>query len=173
VPSLDEIVFMLEPSRFPTMRQQAAAGVPLGGLTGADVRRLADRLITMGAAIVMIKLGDQGAYLQGTPVAARLRACGRAAPPQVAAWAGAACYAPCFAVNVAGTTGSGDCTIAGLLAALAQGTGPDEAICMAAATGAASVEKPDATSGVPSWSALAARVASGWPRRRAAVTFDT
>ncbi len=172
VPSLDEIVFMLEPARAVDVRRQAVAGVPLGGLTGADVRQVADRLIGMGVAIVMIKLGEQGAYLQATPATARLRACGRAAPADVAAWAGTTCHAPCFQVKVAGTTGSGDCTIAGLLGALAQGLGPQEAIHMAVAAGAASVEQPDATSGVPSWSTLASRVAGGWARRPTVVVLD-
>jgi sugar/nucleoside kinase (ribokinase family) len=151
------------------VRQQAVAGVPLGGLTGAEVRDVAERLIGMGVAIVMIKLGDQGAYLQATPSVARLRACGRAAPADISAWAGARCHAPCYDVNVAGTTGAGDCTIAGLLAALAQGIGPAESIRMAVAAGAASVEQRDATSGVPSWSALAARVAAGWAQQPTAM----
>ena len=68
-------------------------------------------------------------------------------------------------------TGAGDCAIAGFLAALCHGLGPDDAARMAVAAGGASVERPDATSGVPSWEALQARIASGWKRRKVRTTF--
>ena len=170
VPSLDEVVYMLDRGRSDSVRAETARGVPLGGLSVAEVRALADQLIAMGPAIVMLKLGSEGIYLQTTTDAGRLASCGPAAP-DVAAWRGPACHAPCFDVAVAGTTGSGDCTIAGFLAALCQGLGPDDAARMAVAAGAASVERPDATSGVPAWGALQARLAAGWKRRAPRVTF--
>ena len=171
VPSLDEIVYMLDRRRGEEVRRRTAAGVPLGGLAPDDVRAAADALIAQGVAIAMIKLGEQGVFLRVTPDAGRLAAGGAAAPADPSAWAGATCHAPCFEAAVAGTTGAGDCAIAGFLAALAQGCGPQEALRMAAAAGAASVERPDATSGVPPWPQLAARVAAGWPRNPAAFAF--
>lgn len=170
VPSLDEVVYMLDRGRSETVRLETARGIPLGGLSVADVRQLADRLIEMGPAIVMLKLGAEGVYVQTTSDFGRLAACGAVAP-DVTAWRGASGHAPCFDVAVAGTTGSGDCTIAGFLAALCKGLGPDDAARMAVAVGAASVERPDATSGVPSWEALEARVRAGWKRRKPRTTF--
>ncbi len=169
-PSLDEIVYMLDPRQGERVRSRAAEGVALGGMTPAEVRGVAERLIAMGAAAVMVKLGNQGAYLRVTSDNARLARCGCAAAT-LQTWAGADFHAPCFNAQVVGTTGSGDCTIAGLLAALAQGLGAAEAVRMAVAVGSASVEKPDATSGVPAWSALTARVAGGWLRERPKVVF--
>jgi sugar/nucleoside kinase (ribokinase family) len=170
MPSLDEIVYMLDPREGERIRMRAADGVALGGMTPAGVREVAERLIGMGVAAVMIKLGNQGAYLHVTSDKARLARCGRASAT-LRDWAGADFHAPCFAAQVAGTTGSGDCTIAGLLAALAQGLGAAEAVRMAVAVGSASVEKPDATSGVPAWDTLLARVAGGWARERPKVVF--
>ncbi len=170
VPSLDELVFMLDRPRGEALRLQSAQGVPLGGLSVAEVRQVADRAIAMGAAIVLIKLGIEGIYFQTTPDHARLRACGAAAPDSQA-WCDVSGYATCFEVEVADTTGAGDCTIAGFLAALVQGLPPDEAARMAVATGAASVEKQDATSGIPPWETLVTRMASGWKRRKPRVTF--
>lgn len=69
---------------------------------------------------------------------------------------------PSFRVRVAGTTGAGDCAIAGFLAALMHGLGPEEALACAAGAGAACVEKPDAVSGIPSWTGLRHRIRSGW-----------
>ena len=169
-PSLDEIVYMLDPPEGERVRRRAAEGVALGGLTPAAVRGVAERLIGMGAAAVMIKLGNQGAYLRVTADAGRLARTGAAAAT-LQTWAGADFHAPCFDARVAGTTGSGDCTIAGLLASLAQGLGAAEAVRMAVAVGSASVERPDATSGVPAWAALTARVAGGWARERPKVVF--
>jgi sugar/nucleoside kinase (ribokinase family) len=170
MPSLDEIVYMLDPREGERIRMRAADGVALGGMTPAGVREVAERLIGMGVAAVMIKLGNQGAYLHVTSDKARLARCGHASAT-LRDWAGADFHAPCFAAQVAGTTGSGDCTIAGLLAALAQGLGAAEAVRMAVAVGSASVEKPDATSGVPAWDTLLARVAGGWARERPKVVF--
>jgi sugar/nucleoside kinase (ribokinase family) len=170
MPSLDEIVYMLDPREGERIRMRAAEGVALGGMTPAGVREVAERLIGMGVAAVMIKLGNQGAYLRVTSDPARLARCGRAAST-LRDWAGADFHAPCFVARVAGTTGSGDCTIAGLLASLARGLGAAEAVRMAVAVGSASVEKPDATSGVPDWDTLLARVAGGWARERPKVVF--
>lgn len=170
VPSLDELVYMLDRPRGDAMRLQTSQGVPLGGLSIAEVHAVAARAIDMGAAIVLIKLGVEGVYFQTTSNRARLQTCGAALPdPDI--WRNVSGHAPCFEVEVAGTTGSGDCTIAGFLAALCKGMLPDDAARMAVAVGAASVEKPDATSGVPSWDNLVARMAAGWKRRQPRVTF--
>ncbi len=49
-------------------------------------------------------------------------------------------WAPCFDVEVVGTTGSGDATIAGFLSALLRDASPEEAMTMAVAVGACNVE---------------------------------
>ena len=170
MPSLDEIVYMLDPREGERIRRRAADGVALGGMTPASVREVAERLIGLGVAAVMIKLGNHGAYLRVTSDRARLARSGRAAAT-LQSWAGADFHAPCFASRVAGTTGSGDCAIAGLLASLAQGLDAAEAVRMAVAVGSASVETADAISGVPAWDTLLARVADGWARDRPRVLF--
>lgn len=170
VPSLDEIVFMLDRSRGEAVRAQAARGNPLGGMSVGEVQNVADRLLGMGPAVVLLKLGAEGVYFQATRDAARLNACG-AVKLEAAAWRSVAGHAPCFDVAVAGTTGSGDCTIAGFLAGICQGLGPEETARMAVAAGATSVEQLDATSGVPSWEALVTRVKAGWKRKAPRTSF--
>lgn len=155
-PTLDELLFMLERSAQPPP---------------VDRRRLSSltaRLIEMGASVAAIKLGDRGLYLRSTSEAARIGELAARLPIDSASWLGAEVYAPCFEPDrVAGTTGSGDATIAGLLAALLQGADPLAAATAATAVGAFSVEAPDATSGIPAWEQVAARIAAGWPRRDA------
>ncbi len=170
-PSLDEIVYMLDRERGIKVRTKAAEGVPMGGLVEDDVQALAGELIALGVAVVMLKLGNQGAYLRVTADETRLRACGNFTPEACGKWAGAAFFAPCFEAKVVGTTGSGDCTVAGVLAAIAKGLGPAESLRTAVAVGSASVEQPDATSGVPDWQSLLSRIRAGWAREQTTVAF--
>ena len=84
---------------------------------------------------------------------------------QADTWLDRELLSPCFEARaVNGTTGSGDATIAGLLAALLRGAGPCEAATSATAVGACSVEAIDPTSGIPAWTQVAQRIAEGWPR---------
>ena len=61
--------------------------------------------------------------------------------------------------------GTGDCAIAGLLAALQTGESPERAITLAAAAGAASAQQADAVSGIPPWRELCERVQSRAARK--------
>lgn len=161
LPSLEETAFMLARPVFDAL--SAADGWSTVELS--LLRSLTDELLEMGAAVVGLKLGDQGLYLRTTADPARLADCGRAAPHASAGWLNREILAPCFDVPVVGTTGAGDCTIAGFLAALIHGLPLDETVTTAVAVGAFNVESADATSGIPDWPAVAARVQSGRPRR--------
>jgi sugar/nucleoside kinase (ribokinase family) len=137
----------------------------------ALLRKLSDRLLGWGAAIAMIKLGDQGAYLRTTPDAGRLQQMGACRPADIRPWIGAELCAPCYAAHTVGTTGSGDCTIAGLLGGLLKGLDPAGCLEAAVAVGAASVEAADATSGVPKWAAIQRRLSAGWKRQKSAISL--
>jgi sugar/nucleoside kinase (ribokinase family) len=182
LPSLEEILFMLDRARF---EQLARKGGPAAIVAQADVallRRLSGELLAMGATMVVLKLGDQGLYVRTTGNEQRLAAIGltvgsdrrarRTDGPAVRPyfskeWLDREAHAPCFKVNVVGTTGSGDCTIAGFLAGLLRGLPLEDVMTAAVAVGACCCEKTDATSGVPSWSALQKRIRAGWGRRAA------
>ena len=79
-------------------------------------------------------------------------------------WANRELWAPCFKTCVVGTTGSGDATIAGLLAGVLHGLGPVEAMTGAVGTGACNVEAADALGGIIPWSQVQERIARGWER---------
>ncbi len=134
----------------------------LGRPDTSEPAALADEVLGLGAAIVALKLGDRGLHLRTADAADS--ACARLGL-DAAAWRGSEVVSPCFAVErVARTTGSGDATIAGLLAALLRGAGPTEAASAATAVGACSVESPEGARGIPPWPEIAARVAAGWAR---------
>lgn len=155
-PSLGELTLMLDRRR---MLPSDA------GLDRAVLARLAERALSLGASVVVIKLADKGLYMRTTADRDRLSRLGATLGVNGDAWRGREVLAPCFeARSVAGTTGSGDATIAGLLAALLRGEDPVAAASSAAAVGACSVEAPDATSGIRPWSEVSSRLAGGWPR---------
>ncbi len=162
-PSIDELLFIFDRSAHDRLRAGAAVSAIVDH---ARLAELGETLIGMGAAVAAIKLGDQGLYLRTTRDSARIaQFCGRLALA-ADAWRGREVLSPCFeARTVAGTTGSGDSTVAGLLAALLRGADPREAATGATAVGACSVEALDSTSGIPAWPLIDARVRSGWPRR--------
>lgn len=149
LPSFEEISIMLEPGS----RSSPPAL--------AELSHLADRLLQMGPAVVGLKLGDDGLYLRTTG-RSRLANAGRLSPP--ASWAERELLSPNFRVEVSGTTGAGDATIAGLLAALAKGVEMPKAAEVASAVGACSVEGVDAVSGVLGWDETLERMARGWAR---------
>lgn len=143
VPSLEELAFALSPDRRP----------PADGIKG--VAALAEAALALGAGVVMVKLGEDGAYIRTSSDAL----------PRREAWADRELYTSAFVVeHVAGTTGAGDAAIAGLLASLHRGLGPEAALTMAAAVGACCVEAQDATSGIMSWQRTRERVSAGWRR---------
>ena len=121
-------------------------------------------IVEMGAKIVGCKLGDHGLYLR-TAGRADIEKLGRARPHDIRDWADRELWAPCFQVNVAGTTGAGDATIAGFLSALLRGLPCKEAVTMAVAVGACCVEATDAVGGIRGWEETRQRVGAGWQRR--------
>jgi len=167
LPSFEEILFMLRRETYDAL---AASGGTTDLLPYADetlLAELADELLGLGAAVVVLKLGEYGLYMKTCRSVERLAASGRYAPSDAASWAGRELYVPCFAVDVAGTTGAGDCTIAGLLTGWMLGLAPEEALLGAVGTGACNVERPDAVSGVRPWAAVQRRIAAGWAQRPA------
>lgn len=153
LPSVEEVRFMLD-----------GAG-DAASWTLAQLDALAERCLTMGVAIVALKLGDQGIYLRTTADAARLSQAGAALASVVSQWRGQHLWAPCFAAMVAGTTGAGDATIAGFIWGLLAGDDPTTTLKGAVAVGACSVEATDASSGIPPWAQVQARITAGWERQ--------
>jgi sugar/nucleoside kinase (ribokinase family) len=150
LPSLDEILFMLGRN----------TNIPLSAQLLTEV---SDELLGMGAKIVVIKLGDHGLYLRAAP-ADVLQNMGRVYPTYLTSWANYEKWQPCYQVDVVGTTGAGDATIAGFLASLLRDMSPAKALNAALAVGACSVESPDALSGIRPWGDTLRRITAGWQK---------
>ena len=134
----------------------------LGRPPSTEPAALAEELLGLGATVVALKLGERGLYLRAAETVDGV--CERLGL-DAAAWRGCELLSRCFEVaGVERTTGSGDATIAGLLAALLRGAGPPEAATAATAVGACSVEATAGAQGIPPWPEIAARIAAGWTR---------
>ncbi len=167
LPSVDEILYMVDR---PTHDRFLASFGPeelLAHVNGDLLAHTAETLIRMGAAVVALKLGERGLYLRTTDDASRLADTGAWQGGE--AWQGRELYAPCFRTEVVGTTGSGDATIAGVLAGLLKGRSPEEAMRAGLAVGACSVQVADATTGIPDWGTALARFGAGADRLESAV----
>jgi sugar/nucleoside kinase (ribokinase family) len=163
LPSIEEILYMLRREVYDELYRAANGPHFLPLITPQLLSETGQKLLDMGVKIVALKLGDRGLYLR-TADKAGIEALGRARPSTPAAWADKELWSACFKVNVVGTAGSGDATIAGFLSALLRDMSPEEAITAAVAVGACNVEAADTLSGVRPWDETIRRVASGWER---------
>lgn len=157
-PSVDELCAMLGRPR-PALA---------GGSKAADptcLSALADDMLALGPALVLFKLGADGLYLRTAADRARIDrlACGLGLEP--AAWSARERLGACFQVDVVGTTGAGDTTVAGFLAALLARKSPRDALDLALAVGACCCQAADALGGIRPVEEVVARLAAGWPRR--------
>jgi sugar/nucleoside kinase (ribokinase family) len=160
LPSFEELLLML---RRTTYEQFTQHGSVLEQATPLLLHDLSSELLSMGVRIAVIKLGERGLYCRSAGQDA-LQSMGRASPKDASAWADREMWAPCFHVQIVGTTGAGDAAIAGFLAALLRDFNPEQATTVAVAVGACNVEAADALSGLRSWEATLQRIEAGWER---------
>lgn len=166
LPSFEEILYMLRPDTYRELAGRHGTTELLAFADGELLGSLAGELIGMGAAIAGLKLGGYGFYMRTTGDDERLLKTGPCAPSadELERWRGRELLAPCFLVDAVGTTGAGDCSIAGFLGGLAKGLAPEQALLAASGVGACCVERADAISGVRSWDETQERIASGWAK---------
>jgi sugar/nucleoside kinase (ribokinase family) len=163
LPSIEEILYMLRRETYNEFFQAAGGPNFLPRLTPELLSDLSQELLALGVKIVALKLGDRGLYLR-TANQSAIESLGRARPTDPAIWADKELWAPCFKVDMVGTAGSGDATIAGFLSALLRDISPEAAVTAAVAVGACNVEASDTLSGIRPWDETMDRVAGGWKR---------
>ncbi len=163
LPSVEEILFMLRRPTYEALSRSGGGTDILPLVTPSLLSDLSDQLLAMGARIVGLKLGERGFYLR-TGDYEVLAGLGRGRPSDLTTWADQEIWAPCFQVDVVGTTGAGDATIAGFLSAFLRDMSPAQAVTAAVAVGACNVEAADALGGIRSWEDTWRRVNEGWPR---------
>ena len=158
LPSLDELFLMLDrPSSERMQKGLYAIGTDL-------LEEMSLRLLDWGAAVIGIKLGAEGVYL---------RTGSRAESVLGESWKNRQMLAPVFKVDVQGTVGAGDTTIAGFLAGVSQGLDPAKVLTLANAVGAFCVEAVSSIAGVPHLTRVLERVGAGWERGRPTIDLQS
>lgn len=158
VPSIEELLFMLEPTLYDRLLAQAVAeaGGDMIQVIPADcVERLAGLALDLGAKVVLLKVGSRGAYLRSGEL-------GSLPGIDPAGCPGGAWVAP-FPVEPArfrNACGAGDCAVAAFLAALLQGTPLLTAGRYAMLAGRDNLYASDAISGLNDWSHMTRQVQS-------------
>jgi sugar/nucleoside kinase (ribokinase family) len=168
LPSLEELIYMLDPKAIKFFKDKDHSFIDQKMLS-----RMADKLLHLGAAIIVIKLGVSGLYVKTTKDKNRLMLSHiDGFSNNTTEWLDREFISPCFKVKEKGTTGAGDSTIAGFLGGIMKGLPPQQTATFACAVGAFCVEKEDATSNIPIWEEVIKRVSSGWSKVQPTVNLE-
>lgn len=169
LPSLEETCLFLDPERYRTWagRGPGSSNIPEDLSVSSDIAPLADKLISMGAGIVVIKCGEFGMYYQTAGTGrlagtAKLMGCD---PAEISDKSG---FERAFkAEHVVSANGAGDAAIAGFLAAVMEKRPFEECILLALASGSCSVTGYDAVSSLVPLTDMLGRINAGWERNNA------
>jgi len=171
VPSVEELCYMLDRSRFYEW-QERAAGRDITEILNIerDVIPLADKCMAFGARGLLIKCGASGIYYRTAdkgkfdPLCQKLQL-------DVDEWAGKEGFENSYIPQkVLSGTGAGDTSIAAFLTAMLEGYSLEKTMHLTAATGASCVETYDALSGLKSFEKLQAKIDAGWTKNESRYT---
>src|ERR1044072_545149 len=137
-------MMMLNRSRFAAIHAFSGHRLWIHEFTLNDRDFLLEAALELGAGLVGLKMGDRGFVVSGGKVERLgfLKKLKREPEP----WAEQTYRSNAFQVDVKGSTGAGDATIAGFLMGLLRGFPPGKAVEAGCAVGACCVEALDAVS---------------------------
>lgn len=162
VPSVEEFAGIMAPELLEKWRVKSGNGDITSVISlSAELRPLAQRVMEMGAKVLLLKCGAAGMYLRtaGQPVM-------ESALPQLRGWPDADLFEPSYLPDrVRSATGAGDTSIAAFLKAALEGFSPGECLQYATATGACCVSTWDAVSGLRSFAELRKKIDGGWQKQ--------
>ncbi|MEI8315604.1 MAG: PfkB family carbohydrate kinase [Verrucomicrobiota bacterium] len=153
VPSIEELLFMLDANLYARYLSEAAGGDMIAVIPPEVYTRLADRVLAMGVKVLLIKAGQRGAYLR-TGNLASVSLADRVGCPG-GSWLAPL---PVEAGRFCNACGAGDCAVAGFLAALLNGTDVVTAGQSAMLAGRDNLYGPDALSGLQEWAQMSSLV---------------
>jgi len=152
VPSIEELLFMLEPQIYSHIAERTAGGDIIDAIPDGEYGRIAGKVLAMGVKVLLVKAGHKGAYLHTGDLeelnSSALRLSDRVGCPQGA-------WIPPFPVESGrfrNASGAGDCAVAGFLAALLKNENIMTAGQYAMMAGRDNLYGQDALSGLVEWS---------------------
>jgi sugar/nucleoside kinase (ribokinase family) len=165
VPSLEELLFMLDRAYFDQLKELAGDQDICDHYDYGRLPGLADRLLAMGISILAIKLGRRGFYVR-TGSRDALDAMGPAGPAHPEKWADREIWSETFDVpreKIASTSGAGDASIAGFLAGLISGASLESACELACAVAGLKIQVKTSVGGILPLDEVLARI-PGWAK---------
>ena len=167
VPSVEELCLLMDRERYHEWVGRAA-GKDICDMLDIqkDVVPLADKLLSYGAKVILIKCGTPGLYFR-TAGKEKLAEIGGGIGAEIADnWADREAFEKSYLVeHVVSGTGAGDTTIAAFLCAATEGYDYENALHLATATGALVVQTVDAVSGLKPLSEIKKLIDAGWKKR--------
>ena len=162
VPSADELCFMIDRERYQYWKMKASDRDIDSILTEEDVRPLAERMLSWGVKILLLKCGTFGLYL-ATNDQGHLKDMGRLFSGIKEGWSDILYHERCFEpVKVMSATGAGDTCIAAFYTSILQKRVWKQCLRYASAAGTCCVEAIDPLSGLLSFEEMDRRIAAGW-----------
>ena len=149
VPSIEELLFMLDSYLYARYLSEAAGGDMIGVIPPEVYAQLADRVLALGVKVLLIKAGPRGAYLR-TGNLTTFSLDDRVGCPR-GSWLAPL---PVEAGRFCNACGAGDCAVAGFLAALLNGATMKTAGRYAMLAGRDNLYGPDAVSGLRDWAQM-------------------
>lgn len=159
LPSVEELLFMLEPKEYARLLAEANGGDIIDLIPRELYDILGDRILALGVNVLMIKAGHRGAYLRTGNIEA-LHARTTLRPP-LESWKDRTLWIDPRQVDTVrfqNASGAGDCTIAAFLTALLDGAEIEQAGRLAMLAGRDNLYGVDALSGLSSWKKMIASV---------------
>lgn len=194
LPSVEETCFMLDKERYREWCERAKGEDLCMAITPEDVKPLADKLISYGAKVVLLKCGAPGLYFKtgsGEKMSALLEQLDSVLPKRgvinshrndnmvfcdsedmandsedwYREWTDREGFERSYKpAKVLSGTGAGDTTIAAFLTAVLRGYGLHKSIQLAAAEGASCVEDYGALGGLKPLEVLEDKINQGWEK---------
>ncbi len=155
VPSLEEVMFMMEPKRYARLLAAAGAGDVINAVPQDMIASLGDRIMAYGVKVLMIKAGHRGAYLQTGDVGILNATTALKVPTK--SWNDRNLWVPACAVDpdrIKNACGAGDCAVAGFLCAMLDGYDIATASKYAMLAGRDNLYGVDALSGLSNWKSM-------------------
>lgn len=165
LPSIEEIMFMLDKEKYRDIILRAGERDVTEVLDiESDVKPFGEKLLAMGAKIVLLKCGRAGIYL-ATASEKNLEELKSVTGLNKSVWSNVRIFEKCFKPDkICSGTGAGDTCIAAFLMAFLTGETPQSSVQIAAAEGASCVEAYDALGGLRTLPELKKKIANGWEK---------
>jgi len=152
VPSIEEILFMLEPEQYADILASAAGRDMVDEIPHTLFDQLADQIMDMGVKVLLIKAGHRGAYLRTGKIADLNSTTPLRLPTDN--WCNRKLWIdplPADPDRIKNACGAGDCAVAGFLTALLNGEEIEKSAMYAMHAGRDNLYSIDAISGLTGW----------------------